>query len=80
MHESLLEGEQQAVDLTLAEQVRSLRTRLKLTQFQLALRLNVQPRTIQRWELGKSQPHAIYMRRIRQLLEEVPPENEQAEG
>lgn len=60
---------------TLAEQVRMLRAELKLTQFQLALRLNVQPRTIQRWELGKSKPHEVYMRRIRALLE-VPAENE----
>jgi transcriptional regulator with XRE-family HTH domain len=39
-----------------------LREGRKLTQAQLAELLDVSPRTVSRWELGKSRPHRVFWR------------------
>ena len=40
------------------------RTRLGLTQAQLAERLGVHERTVARWELGLFKPHPIWLMRL----------------
>ena len=51
--------------------VRDLRTKLKLSQEELAQRLNVSYATVNRWENGKAQPQGAARDAINRLLEEV---------
>ncbi len=46
------------------EQIRELRRRLGLTQFQLAVRLGVTLATIQRWEAGTSKPSPLALEKL----------------
>ena len=52
-------------------QLRDLRTRLKLSQEELASRLNVSFATVNRWEGGKSKPQQAQMVAINALMEEA---------
>jgi len=47
--------------------IKELRKRTKLTQFQLALKLNVQPRQISRWESGDAEPNKTNLAKIEAL-------------
>ena len=47
--------------------VRALRARMALTQEQFALRLDVTPLTVLRWEAGHSRPRKLALARLRQL-------------
>jgi type I restriction enzyme M protein len=51
--------------------VRDLRAKLKLSQEEIAQRLNVSFATVNRWENGKSQPQGAARDAINKLLEEV---------
>lgn len=49
------------------EEIEDLRLALRLTQEEFGQMLNVNRRTIIRWELGKSPPPFRYMRRLNRL-------------
>jgi len=51
--------------------IRAARTRLGLTQAQLADRLNVPSNTVARWEQGNRTPTGLYAQALRQLIEET---------
>ncbi|MBU0766234.1 N-6 DNA methylase [Patescibacteria group bacterium] len=55
----------------LQSQLRELRTRLKLSQEELASRLNVSFATVNRWEGGKSKPQAAQIETINVLMDEA---------
>lgn len=55
----------------LAEYLRQLRTRLNLTQEQLATRLEVSFATVNRWESGKTKPQRAQIAQIEKLAEEA---------
>ncbi len=55
----------------LAPVLRDLRTKLKLSQEELALRLNVSFATVNRWENGKATPQGPARDGITKLLEEA---------
>ncbi|MBM4144581.1 MAG: helix-turn-helix domain-containing protein [Lentisphaerae bacterium] len=56
---------------TIAQTVRNLRTRLSLSQEQLAQRLNVSFATVNRWENGRSEPQGAARDALQALLDEV---------
>ncbi len=45
---------------------------LRLTQVELAAALQVDVKTVQRWEQGRTQPSPLYLKKIRQLQETLP--------
>ena len=47
--------------------IKELRKSNGLTQFQLAVKLEVQPREISRWETGKSKPNKANIEKIKSL-------------
>lgn len=55
----------------LPKTVRALRSRLQLSQEQLAQKLNVSFATVNRWENGKSEPQGIARDALQALLDEV---------
>lgn len=55
----------------IANSIRDLRAKLKLSQEELANRLNVSFATINRWENGKAQPQGAKRDAVNSLLEEV---------
>src|SRR5207302_1982022 len=54
-----------------ARTIRELRSKLKLSQEELASRLNVSFATVNRWENGKAEPQGTTRDAISRLLEEV---------
>ena len=54
-----------------ADEIRTLRTRLGLTQEQLAANLGVSWATVQRWEKGKTKPSPLAEARLRELFERI---------
>jgi transcriptional regulator with XRE-family HTH domain len=52
-------------------EIRDLRRRCKLTQQQLARRLNVSRETIVRWERGKQVPNPVYVDLLRNIENEI---------
>jgi type I restriction enzyme M protein len=59
-----------SIDFTFAEELRSLRKRLSLSQEQLANLLNVSFATVNRWESGKGKPQKAQADAVRKLIEE----------
>ena len=53
----------------LARKIRELRSKLGLTQEQLAAKVGVTFSTVNRWESGKSKPSPLAMRQIEKLME-----------
>ncbi len=53
------------------EQIRELRQRLGLTQFQLAVRLGVTLATIQRWEAGTARPSPLAVEKLNRWQQEA---------
>ena len=53
----------------LAEMIKSLRTRLGLTQEQFAAKVGVTWSTVNRWENGRGKPSPLAMRQIEELME-----------
>lgn len=48
----------------------AIRRELGMTQEELGEKLELSPRTLRRWEAGRTRPHRIYLKRIQQLLAE----------
>ena len=53
---------------TLGKRIRAAREQQKLTQFQLAKRLNVARTTVSNWEIGRSQPDFNTICRLSEVL------------
>jgi len=53
--------------MTMPERLRSLRARLKWSQQDLAVALDVTVSTISRWENGKTEPHRLAVEALEQL-------------
>ena len=51
----------------LAERVRDVRSRMRLTQAQFAERMAVTPLTVHRWETGQSRPRSLALERLREV-------------
>lgn len=60
----------QTIDLT-PETIKSLRTRLGLTQAQFAAMLGVSPLAVSFWERGTRRPRGLYAAAIRKLMAEA---------
>jgi len=56
-----------------AEDVRSSRLRIGMTQEEFASQLGVASSSVQNWEAGRTRPHRGTMARIKKLAEESPP-------
>src|SRR5205823_6301168 len=54
-----------------SDQVRNLRSRLNLSQEQLASRLNVSFATVNRWESGKVEPQKAQREAVQRLIDEI---------
>jgi len=54
-----------------SEQLRDLRTKLNLSQEQLAARLNVSFQTVNRWEGGKAKPQRVQLDAVQKLMDEA---------
>ena len=50
-----------------AEEIKSLRDRLGLTQQDLAIKLETTPVTVSRWERGESKPSKLFVREMKKL-------------
>ena len=49
------------------EEIKDLRSRLKLTQPELAYKLDVAPMTVSRWERGVSEPSKIFIKLMQKM-------------
>ena len=68
----------------MAKTIRELRQERGWTQFELAVKLGVQPGTIANWERGRTRPRVTELKRLAQLfgvwMEEIVLPGEQGQG
>lgn len=50
-----------------ADQIKQLRERLKLTQPELAYKLQIAPMTVSRWERGVSNPSKVFVTQMKKM-------------
>jgi len=53
------------------QEIKNLRSELKLTQQELAYILKTTPVTVSRWERGESKPSKIFISEMKKLLKEA---------
>ena len=54
-----------------SKEIKNVRTKLKLTQKDLATKLRVNAITVKRWERGEQRPGALALRRLNRLTRET---------